>query len=325
MSIDRARRALLLGAACAASAGAVGSARSGGPAAQVLRLWPGEAPGLPQPPPDEQLVERPAAPGTRDRIVRGVRWPQLTLVRAARPDGSIALIVPGGGYRHVVVDKEGLELACWLAARGCTAAVLRYRLPVDGWHSGADAPLQDAQRALRQLLALPGSDAQRLGVIGFSAGGHVAARLACESAFASYAALDALDAQLARPSHAALIYPVITLAADDAHAGSRERLIGGQPTVAQIERYSVELQVTPSAPVTFLLHAADDTSVPVGNTLRMHAALRAARVPVEMHVYASGGHGFGLRAPASQPVADWPTLLWRWGASAGWFRPRGDA
>jgi acetyl esterase/lipase len=306
--------------------GPAAAATTGSDPAEAIELWPGGPPGGEDVVVVEEVVARPPPPGLSDRIVRGVRVPLLTVFRPVRAHGGAVLVVPGGGYRHVVIDKEGFETARWLAARGCTVAVLRYRLPGDRWSAGPDAPLQDAQRALRLLRAHAASlgiDPRRVGVLGFSAGGHLAARLAFESDLPSYEPRDAVDTGSARPDYAGLIYPVVTMRADEAHAGSRERLIGDSPSPQQVARYSVEEHVPPDAPPVFLLHAADDASVPVGNALRLYSALRAASVPAELHVFAEGGHGFGLRAIEGRPVSAWPGLFEAWAARGGFLAPRG--
>lgn len=305
----------------ATAVGRTNDAPAAGPD-EVLDLWPDGVPGADGVTVTEELVARPPPPGLLDRIVRGVRRPLLELFRAASPHGGAVLLVPGGGYRHVVVDKEGHETARWLAARGFTVGVLRYRLPGDGWQAGADAPLQDAQRALRRMrgeAARLGIDPARLGVQGFSAGGHLAARLAFEPTLATYQPRAACDSLPARPDFAALLYPVVTMRLPDAHRGSRERLLGVQPDAALEARYSVEELVPAGAPPVFLVHAADDIAVPVGNALRLYDALRRARVPAEMHLFAEGGHGFGLRYVAGKPVAAWPTLFQAWAERGGFL------
>jgi acetyl esterase/lipase len=311
----------------AAGAGATLSTQAADPAAthdgmswtadpsEVLRLWPGAPPGSDSVEVREETIERPNPAGLRDRIVRGVRDPRVTVFRPRGLPRGALLLLPGGGYRHVVVDKEGFETARWLAERGIAVFVLFYRLPADGWSAGPDAPLQDAQRAMR-LLRLRAStwdlDPRRLGVVGFSAGGHLAARLASGFTRPTYAAVDAADGVSARPALAGLMYPVIAMDLPAAHAGSREQMLGPAPSAERVREYSADTAVGPDTPPTFILHAGDDTSVPVENSQRMAAALRAAGVPVDLHVFAVGGHGFGLRAVAGKPVAAWPQLFLDW-------------
>jgi acetyl esterase/lipase len=168
-------------------------------------------------------------------------------------------------------------------------------------------------RAMRLLRANAGANGRHIGAIGFSAGGHLVARLITEAALA-YPRHDDLDARSARPDFAVLMYPVILATGPAAHAGSAQQLIGAgvAPTDLALARYSVETHVGPETPPTMLIHAADDQSVPLENSLRMFDALRAARVRSELHVFESGGHGFGLRGLAGKSVAAWPTLAQNW-------------
>lgn len=292
---------------------------------EVFSIWPGTPPGSDAVEVHEEIIERPNAAGLRDRIVRSVTVPRITVFRPrGKPRGAL-LLLPGGGYRHVVVDKEGFETARWLADRDIAVFVLYYRLPADGWAAGPDAPLQDAQRAMRVLGARASTwaiDPERTGVIGFSAGGHLAARLACCHSRHVYAAIDAADQLSARPSIAGLIYPVITMDAAFAHAGSREQLLGLAPSAERVHEYSADTSAAAGAPPTFILHAGDDASVPVENALRMERALRAAGVPVDLHVFSTGGHGFGLRAIAGKPVSIWPQLFHDW-VESQFSRPGG--
>jgi acetyl esterase/lipase len=299
-------------------------AQTGVTVLEPIELWPDTAPGGAQVTVAEEVVERPHPQGLRDRVARGVRRPSLTpFLPKSMPKGAV-LVIPGGGYKHVVIDKEGYETAQWLAAQGFAAFVLRYRLPGDGWAAGPDAPLQDAQRGLRVMrerCARLGVDPRRMTVLGFSAGGHLAARLATRFDEATYTPRDAIDALSARPAAAALLYPVITLAGEGAHAGSRDFLLGPSPTPERLQSWSAENGVSPGTPPTLIVHAADDTSVPLRNAMLMFDALRAAGVPVDLHVFARGGHGFGLRAIEGHPVAAWPTLFIDWVVRQPGFAP----
>jgi acetyl esterase/lipase len=246
----------------------------------------------------------------------------MAVFRPARPNGGAVLIVPGGGYRWVVVDKEGYELARWFAARGVTAFVLFYRLPAEGWQSGPDTPLADAQRAMRLIRSRSTEleiDSKRVTAIGFSAGGHVCASLLTHFSASVYRPVDAIDRFSARPDAAAPIYPVISMSAPSAHAGSRAELIGEHAPQALEQKYNPALHVPRDAPPTFLLHAEDDPSVPVANTLMLRNALVAAKVPVETHLYPDGGHGFGLRLARGHSVEGWQDVLWAWGCKCRVF------
>jgi acetyl esterase/lipase len=217
----------------------------------------------------------------------------------------------------VVIDKEGVEAAEWFTARGFAAAVLRYRLPADGWAAGADAPVHDAMRAMRLLRARrePGVSASGIvGVIGFSAGGHLSARLITEPGLA-YPHHDAIDDHPARPDFAVLMYPVIATTGDHAHAGSAQQLLSAGVSKENLARHAPNLNVSQFTPPTMLVHAGDDASVPVENSLLMYDALRKAKVRSEMHLFDSGGHGFGLRGVAGKDVAVWPTLVQNWAIS----------
>jgi acetyl esterase/lipase len=285
-----------------------------------IDLWPGSAPGAPVPLPAEQILERSSDPLAPDRIMQNIARPRMALFRPAQPNGAAVLITPGGGYRHVVIDKEGFEMGRWLAARGVTAAVLFYRLPHHGWAAGPDTPLADAQRAIRLLRASHGGlgvDPQRISVMGFSAGGHVAASLATRFAMQAYMPVDNADALSARPDAAALIYPVISMRADIAHPGSRERLLGAAFPAALELAHSPDANVPENAPSCFILHAEDDDVVPVANALEMRAALKAKGVAVETHLYERGGHGFGISRAAGKPVAAWPEAWLAWARTKG--------
>lgn len=306
------RRTILAFAAAAAPAAATGALSSErADPGEIIPLWPRRPPGAPAGLPAEQLVERAADGQPHDRYAAHIARPTIIVFRAAQPNGNAVLIAPGGGYVRVVTDKEGYETARWLNARGISAFVLRYRLPGDGWARRQDVPLQDAQRAMRLIRANARSfeiDPQRLAMLGFSAGGHVAASLATRYAAQVYDPVDAADGLSARPQLAGLLYPVISMG-PFAHAGSRDELIGASARPADFVTYSPDRNVGVETPPTILVHAADDETVPVENSQRMFDALRAARVPTEMHVFEKGGHGFGLRLPATSTAARWPELF----------------
>mgnify|MGYP001809713514 CR=1 FL=1 len=289
-------------------------------------LWPGRPPGGAGVTVTEEEVERSPPPPAiyRDRIIKGVRNPTLTVFRPDSPNGASLLIAPGGGYKWVVRDKEGYECANRFAAEGFTVYVMSYRLPGDGWAAGPMTPLQDAQRALRLVRREAGKkgsglDPAKVGVMGFSAGGHVAGSLSLMWDEMAYEPVDGADRLSARPDISVLIYPVATLRPPLAHAGSRTQMLGAAPTPEQETRWSLETRARPDAPATFLLHAADDASVPIENSLQLEAALRAAKVPTEMHIFQEGGHGFGLRFAVDKPVEVWPDLVLAWWKRRGFI------
>jgi acetyl esterase/lipase/lysophospholipase L1-like esterase len=276
----------------------------------VINIWRGTTPGVDKVTVQPNVIERSTAPELHDRALTGITQPTLTIYKPAKPDGSTVLILPGGGYVRVVIDKEGEETARRLNQHGITAAVLAYRLPADGWAAGRDAPLQDAQRALRLLrsgIAGP-LDPARMGVLGFSAGGDLSAALALRHDAALYERTDQADLASARPDFAALIYPAVNMTVAPAD--------GAPALAAKVPLASLVTQATPPC---FIIHAADDTSVPVERSLELFSAWKAAGVPAEMHIFADGGHGFGMRLAAGKPVEAWPSLLVRWGQQHRFF------
>lgn len=298
-------------ATSALGAGAVGATV---PSRSML-LWPSGAPGALGQIPLEQITERSNDPSYHDRALTQIGHPRIDIFPAAHPNGASVLLIPGGGYARVVVDKEGYEMAAWLNACGITAFVLIYRLPAEGWAEPTNVSLADAQRAMRLIRAHADQfnvDPARVSAMGFSAGGHVCARLMTRYDAPLYTAVDAADAESARPTLAAPIYPVISMSLPEAHAGSRLNLLGAAPTDAAENAASPHLHIRKDTPPTFLTHAADDDVVPVANTLMLNEALRAAHIPTEMHIFERGGHGFGLRLARGKPVAIWPELWRNW-------------
>lgn len=329
MKLDR-RAAMLAGAAAALAPAAhsqtpppaTGGALPPGlpQPTETIDLWPLGAPGAPPALPVETVSERSTDAQLTDRAVFGISRPRMAVFRPARPNGATVLIAPGGGYRWVVIDKEGYELGRWLSAQGYTVFVLFYRLPGEGWATGANVVLQDMQRAMRLIRHRAqgyGIDPERVAAMGFSAGGHACADLAARFAAKVYPPVDSADHLSARPCLAAPIYPVVSMAAPDAHPGSRQKLLGSAATPAMERKHSPHLNIPGDAPPHFILHAEDDDVVPVGNALLLRAGLRAKNIAAETHIFTHGGHGFGLRKAAGKPVGVWPELFLVWAKSFG--------
>lgn len=288
---------------------------------ETIRLWPGGAPGGQGVAVTPIVPERSTDPSFHDRYAQYTTDPILTVLRPERPNGAALLLIPGGGYRWAVVDKEGLDVARVFAAIGVTCFVLRYRLPADGWAAGPNAPLQDAQRALRLIRAnatVYGIDPGRIASLGGSAGGHLAGLLAARRD-ASYAPVDAADDVSFRPDLNALLYPVVTMSDPFTHAGSRQHLLGAEPSPEAIAQWSLDRMDWTGAAPTVLIHALDDASVPPENSLLLLATLRADSVTTEAHLFQEGGHGFGVRLIAGKPAAVWPDLVAAFGRRNGWL------
>lgn len=248
--------------------------------------------------------------------VSNVSQPRMEIHRPRNPNGSTVLIAGGGGYFRIQIARGSMPVAQWLASTGTTAVVLYYRLPADGWP--VTAPFADAQRAMRLLRARAGEfgiDPKKIGMIGMSAGGHLAAMTAVRPDLAAYAPLDDADRLSPRPDFVGLLYPVISMKPPLDTTRSRREL--GREDGA-VEKYSAELHVSHETPPTFLAHAADDPIAAVGHSLRMFEALRAHDVPAELHVFGSGGHSWGLGQAGTAPAA-WPRLFAAWARTHGFM------
>ena len=321
---DISRRAILGGGALLAIGASCAQAVAAPPAAveEIVPLWPGKPPGDQGQVLERKVEERSHDPAHHDRWLTGIARPELVVFRPANPNGSAVLLIPGGSYRFLSYDNEGAEQARWLNERGVTAFVLLYRLPVEGWARRADVPLQDAQRAMRVIRAGAAGFAvkpDRVAVLGFSAGGHLAGSLATRHAERVYAPVDAADQLSARPDVAGLVYPVISLDSAFTHVESRNDLLGADAPVAQRSVYSVDKRVTAETPPIFLIHASDDGLVPVANALALYQAMLDAKRPAELHVFDEGGHGFGARLPRAIPASAWPGLFATFAARKGVF------
>lgn len=279
-----------------------------------IELWPSGPPGGPRRASLASNAPIPGhAPGAPEPL-RHIDRPRLDLYRPAHPDGSAVIICPGGGYFMLSVPGEGRDPAAKCVADGVSAFVLTYRLPGEGWAHPGDVPLQDLQRAIRlvrQRASEFAIDPARVGVMGFSAGGHLAATLATRHAERTYEAVDTADAQPTKPAFAALIYPMITLEAPFGYAPAVPLLLGAAPSAQQIRSRSNEQLVTADTAPCFLAHGFDDTLVPIENSMLMMQALRAAKVPCEAHFFQHASHGFGVGVPGENSAL-WPALFLEW-------------
>lgn len=268
------------------------------PEPETVLLWPDGAPG---------------AVGTEE-----VDKPTLTLYPGPErhSTGAAVVVCPGGGYRNLAMDHEGVQIARWLNSIGVGAFVLKYRLGPRYHHP---APLDDAQRALRYVRLHAerfGVDRNRVGIWGFSAGGHLASTAATHFDRGDAGAAEPIGRQSARPDFAILGYPVISFTTEYTHQGSRRHLLGDDPDPELVELLSNEKQVTPETPPTFLFHTNEDTGVPPENSVLFYLALRKAGVPAELHIYERGRHGVGL-APTDLVLSSWPRRLADWLYSRG--------
>lgn len=282
----------------------------------VLPLWPEGVPAA-------RRADAPAARGDigPEREERGgianVSQPTLTVVPPAvdRPNGTAVILCPGGGYSFLSSNREGQQYAAWLSTLGITTFILKNRL--QEW--GHPAPLQDVLRAIRLVRSRAaefGVDPKRIGVMGSSAGGHLAASASTLFDHADGRTGAALDAVSARPDFAVLVYPVITMVDPAAHAGSRKALLGTAPSAELLTLMSVEKQVSAATPPTLLLHTQGDPAVPAENSILYYQALTRARVPAELYVFEQGGHGIGMRDGLGTASA-WPRR------TEDWLRQRG--
>lgn len=279
--------------------------------AQYKNLWSGGAPGDPQ-----RAVGSETA---NDKgHLSGIEIPQyqVYLPDKAKATGAAVVVLPGGGYGIVAIQHEGHELAKWFAERGIAGIVVKYRVP-----NQFPSPFLDARRAIRTVRANAaewGVDPKKVGIMGFSAGGHLASLCTTRfnDTFPEQENRDEIDKQSARPDFSMLIYPVISMG-EHGHGGSRKNLLGPNPTPEQVEKYSTEKAVTPETPPVFLLSTSDD-GVDCRNSLAFAAACKANKVPVTLHLFETGGHGYGLHGKGE--LEKWPMLLEGWLKSKGFVK-----
>ena len=244
--------------------------------------------------------------------ISDVVTPTLTKFTPVNPDGTSVIICPGGGYARLAIDHEGVEVAKEFNKHGITAFVLKYRLPSDSiMVDKTIGPLEDAQQAIRIVRSKAvawGLNPNKIGIMGFSAGGHLASTAATH--FNSLADKAIKDTTSVRPDFVMLIYGVISFNDSITHKGSKENLIGKNPPQELVKKFSNELQVTKDSPPAFLVQAGDDHTVPVENSIRYYEACLKNHVPAEMHLYPYGGHGFGLHNKTTDD--QWFERLMNW-------------
>lgn len=264
----------------------------------TLKVWPDKVPGE-QGDIGEEHLQPLTGNGKPIQRLANVTQPTLTVFRPEKEKdtGAAVLICPGGGYNILAWDLEGTEVAEWLNSIGVTGIVLKYRVPRRKDREKHDAPLQDAQRAMsivRSHAEEWGIDPTRIGILGFSAGGHLSAATSTNFDKRNYEALDEIDQISCRPDFAVLVYPAY---------------------LTEGEGLAPEIRVTEDTPQTFFAHASDD-GISSENSIAMYLALKKAKIPAEMHIFASGGHGFGLR-PSEHPASTWPARCEQWLRSRG--------
>jgi acetyl esterase/lipase len=278
---------------------------------EVIKIWPDGAPGSKT---DPSYIENITTSEGRVMRCERVTTPDITVfpAPAGKANGAAVLICPGGGYGALAFDHEGNAVAKWLNNNGFAGIILKYRLPSDRiMVNKSTGPLQDAQEAMRIIRRNASKwniDPSKVGVLGFSAGGHLASTLSTHYNEHVY---DIKDNVSARPDFSILIYPVISFDTLIAHRGSMNNLIGINPPAELVRRFSNELQVTAETPPSFLVHSTDDRGVPVNNSIRYYESLLKNGVIAEMHIFRKGGHGYGL-APKGGTESAWPELCMNW-------------
>jgi acetyl esterase/lipase len=250
-------------------------------------------------------------------LISRVQDPDISVYLPSKrfANGQAVVICPGGGYWVLAFDLEGTDIARYFNSIGIAAIILKYRLPTYGnCIEPHKAPLMDAQRAMRLVRSHASEwniNPEKIGIMGFSAGGHLASTLGTHFDYGNKTAGDMVERQSCRPDFMILMYPVISFTDSCCHKGSREALLGKKPEPSLVKYYSNELQVSADTPPAFLVHASNDTGVPVENSLLMYKALRAKNISAELHILSEGEHGFGLGL-GNEHVASWTSNLRLW-------------
>ena len=287
-----------------------------GDSQEFIGLWPGTPPGGDGIHLDLKVSDAVQPDGFHVRAVSQIQQPGFFVYRPVKPTGLGLLIIPGGGYASEGGDRGGREIAQYFSNLGIISFVLRYRLPGEGWAHREMVPLQDAQRAVR-LIRQGEYGVSRLAAIGFSAGGHLSATLATRSGMPTYTRVSGADGLSAKPDLAAHMYPVITMG-EGAHPGSRDKLLGENPSPEAVAAWSLEKHVTADTVPSFVCLATDDDVVPPApNGLAFYSKLQDMKVPSQLNVFEKGGHGFSLHWSQGKPCGAWPQLFLAWAATHG--------
>lgn len=283
---------------------------------KVIDLWNGKVPGsIPN--------------STYEEVVDSAYWIKIRFVTnpslqvypapAGKNTGAAVVVCPGGGYYGLSFVGEGMEVAKWLNGLGVSAIVLHYRLPDDAiMENKSIAPLQDGQEAIRMVRRNAknwGIDPEKIGIMGFSAGGHLASTVSTHYDEKVYTLIDSISA---RPDFSLLIYPVISMDSTITHAGSRENLLGKDPSPERVDHYSNALQVTGNTPPAFMVHSMDDGTVPVENSIEYALAMKKYSIPCELHLYQLGGHGYGL-GWSNNTESSWTKACEKWLEARGFL------
>jgi len=278
----------------------------------IVKVWPAGAPGSIS---SDSYHQDTVFTDTGAPRVQHVTEPELYVYLPPKEHSACTAVIicPGGGYLRLALDHEGHEVAKWFTRTGFAGIVLKYRLPSDQiMQNKSIGPLQDVQEAIRIVRRRATEwniNPNKVGVMGFSAGGHLAASA---STLYWYKTYDVADSISARPDFSLLIYGVISMQEGVAHSGSRRSLLGEHPNSALVNLFSGELQVNNKTPPAFLIHSADDPAVPVTNSILYFSALQRNSIPAELHVYETGGHGYGLAADRDGTVSGWPEACKKW-------------
>jgi acetyl esterase/lipase len=289
-------------------------------APEEIVLWPGSPPGGGGVTGPEVI----GGPGSGYGALSNIATPRMRVYRPLQPNGAAVMVCGGGGYFRIQLWKESTPIARWLQARGYTVFELIYRLPNDGWD--ATAPFMDAQRAMKIIRTRASEfalDPAKIGIIGFSAGGHLAGFTALQPARALYSGADRYEQASARPDFSALLFPVVSLREPFDTTRTRREIIGRDPSAQAENEWSLDTYASAAAPPTIIFAAADDPTTPPGHGILLFETLIAAGASAELHLFRNGGHGWGLGEP-EQVLSQWPSMFEKWFVSLQDLQKQGD-